>query len=112
MFGCAAGSTYIADGFDEPFEIVGGSRHSEDAGGAGGSDLLRGLVVVAAFTADDEVADDLFFVADLPDEAACIVWDLVGVDAEPLWDGVADDGCLGGLGGHCLGCGGWLFGFG
>ena len=79
MFGCAARGTYIADGFDEPFEIVGGSRHSEDAGGALGTDLLRGLVEVAAFTADDQVADDLFSVADLPDEAAGVVWDLVGV---------------------------------
>ena len=41
--------------------------------------MLRGLVVVAAFTADDEVADDLFFVADLPDEAAGGALDLVGV---------------------------------
>ena len=41
--------------------------------------MLRGLVVVAAFTADDQVADDLFLVADLPDEAAGIVGDLVGV---------------------------------
>ena len=41
--------------------------------------MLRGLVEVAAFTADDEIADDLFFVADLPHEAAGIVGDLVGV---------------------------------
>ena len=79
MFGRTAGSAYIADGVDEPFEIVGGACHSEDAGGAFGADLLRGLVEVAAFTADDEVADDLFFVADLPDESAGVVWDLVGV---------------------------------
>ena len=79
MFGSAAGNTYIADGVDEPFEIVGGSCHSKDAAGALGADLLRGLVVVAAFTADDEVADDLFSVADLPHEPACIVWDLVRV---------------------------------
>ena len=74
--------------------------------------MLRGLVVVAAFTADDEVADDLFLVADLPDESAGVVLDLVGVEAEPLWDGVADDCCLGGLGGHRLGGGGGLFAFG
>lgn len=79
MFGRAAGSTYITDGIDEPFEIVGGACHSEDAGGALGADLLRGLVVVAALTADDEVADDLFFVADLPDEAAGRALDLVGI---------------------------------
>ena len=74
--------------------------------------MLRGLVVVAAFTADDEVADDLFFVADLPDEAAGGALDLVGVDAEPLRNGVADDDGLGGLGCHCLGGGRWLLGFG
>ena len=72
--------------------------------------MLRGLVEVAAFTADDEIADDLFFVADLPDEAAGVVWDLVGIQAKPLWDGRADDGGLGCLGGHCLGGGGGLFG--
>ena len=71
---------------------------------------MRGLVVVAAFTADDEIADDLFSVADLPDEASGIVGDLVGVYAEPLRDGVADDGGLGGLGSHCFrGGGGLLF---
>ena len=59
--------------------------------------MLRGLVVVAAFAAYDEIADDLFFVADLPDEAAGVVWDLVGVDTEPLRDGCADDGGLCGL---------------
>ena len=79
MFGSAAGNTYIADGVDEPFEIVGGSCHSKDAAGALGADLLRGLVVVAAFTANHQVADDLFSVADLPHEPACIVWDLVRV---------------------------------
>ena len=79
MFGCAAFDTYLADCLDEPFEIVGGSRHSEDAGGALGTDLLRGLIEVAAFTADDEVADDLFLVADLPDESAGGSLDLVGV---------------------------------
>ena len=69
--------------------------------------MLRGLVVVAAFTADDEIADDLFSVADLPYEASGIVGDLVGVYAEPLRDGVADDG---GLGSHCFrGGGGLLF---
>ena len=62
--------------------------------------MLRGLVVVAAFAPDDEVADDLFSVADLPDETACIVWDLVGVDPEPLRDRVADYGGSGCLGGH------------
>ena len=74
--------------------------------------MLWGLVVVAAFTADDQVADDLFSVADLPDEAACVVWDLVGVEAEPLRDSVADDGGLGGLRSHCLGGSGWLLSFG
>ena len=53
MFGCAARGTYLANGGYEPFEIVGGSRHSEDAGGAGGADLLRGLVEVATFTTYD-----------------------------------------------------------
>ena len=72
--------------------------------------MLRGLVVVAAFTADDQVADDLFFVADLPHETSGCALHLIGVDAEPLRDGCADDGCLGGLGGHCLGGGGGLFG--
>ena len=67
--------------------------------------MLRGLVVVAAFTADDEIADDLFFVADLPDEAAGRALDLVGVEAEPLRDGVADDDGLACLSGHCC-CGG------
>ena len=79
MFGRAAGNTYIADGVDEPFEIVGGSCHSKDAAGALGADLLRGLVVVAAFTADNEVTEDLFLVADLPDESAGGSLDLVGV---------------------------------
>lgn len=79
MFGRAARGTYLADCVYEPFEIVGGACHSENAAGALGADLLRGLVVVAAFTADDEIADDLFSVADLPDEAAGIVRDLVGV---------------------------------
>ena len=79
MFGRAAGNTYIADCLDEPFEIVGGSCHSEDAAGALGADLLRGLVVVAAFTANDQVADDLFLVADLPHEPAGVVLDLVRV---------------------------------
>ena len=41
--------------------------------------MLRGLVEVAAFTADDEIADDLFAVADLPDEAAGGALDLVGI---------------------------------
>lgn len=79
MFGCATFDTYLTDGVDQPFEIGGGARHSEDAGCALGADLLRGLVEVAAFTADDQVAEDLFLVADLPDEAAGVVWDLVGV---------------------------------
>ena len=79
MFGRAAGNTYIADGLDEPFEIVGGLCHSEDAAGTLGTDLLRGLVVVAAFTANHQVADDLFFVADLPHEPAGVVLDLVRV---------------------------------
>ena len=62
--------------------------------------MLRGLVVVAAFAPDDEVADDLFSVADLPDEPASVILDLVGVDPEPLRDRVADDGGSGCLGGH------------
>ena len=53
MFGCAAFHTYLADRVYEPFEIVGGAGHSEDAAGAGGADLLRGLVEVAAFTTYD-----------------------------------------------------------
>ncbi len=70
--------------------------------------MLRGLVVVAAFAAYDEIADDLFFVADLPDEAAGRALDLVGVEAEPLRNSRADDGGLGCLGGHGFRSGGGL----
>jgi len=66
---------------------------------------LRGLVVVPSFTAYDQVSDDLFFVADLPHETAGVIWNLVGGDAEPLWDGVTNDYCLSCLGGHCLSSG-------
>jgi len=79
LFCGAAFDTYLADRVDEPFEIVGGAGHPEDAAGAGGADLLRGLVVIAAFASYNEVANDLFFVADFPDETACVVWHLVGV---------------------------------
>ena len=67
--------------------------------------MLRGLIEVAAFASYDEIANYLFFVADLPDETPGVVWDLVGVDAEPLRDGCADHG---GLGDHCLRSGGLL----
>ncbi len=87
MFGCATGYTYLTDCVNEPFEIVGSTCHSENARCALRTHLLRGLIVVAAFTADDEVTDDLFLVADLPYEAACVVLDLIGVDTKPLWDG-------------------------
>jgi len=53
LFSGAAFYTYLADRVDEPFEIVGGAGHPEDAAGAGGADLLWGLVEVAAFATYD-----------------------------------------------------------
>ena len=79
MFGGATFHTYLPDGLDEPFEIVRGACHSEDAGRTHGRHLLWCLVEVSAFAADDEIADDLFLVAYLPDETAGGTLDLVGV---------------------------------